>query len=74
MHLGSKKKKRISDVGYWRYSRQFNINPARRVLSVIEHGVVVQLETGLHAVVIVELDKGEAAALARGVFPGCNAD
>ncbi len=70
MHLGSQK----IDVGFWRYSRQFNVNSARRVLPVIEHRVVVQLEAGLHAIVVVELDKCEAAALAWGVFPGCDAD
>lgn len=70
MHLGSQK----IDAGYRGHSRQFNVDPARRVLPVIEHGVVVQLEAGLHAIVVVELDKGEAAALVRGVFPGCDAD
>lgn len=36
--------------------------------------MVVQLKAGLHAVVVVELDEGEAAAFAGGFFLGCDAD
>lgn len=37
--------------------------------------MVVQLETGLHAVIVVELDEGEASALVLGVILiGCDAD
>jgi hypothetical protein len=48
-------------------SRQLDIHASGRVLSVVEVGVVVQLETGLHAVVVVKLDEGKAAAFG-GVF------
>lgn len=56
------------------YSRQLDVDAARRVLAVVEGGVVVKLEAGLHAVVVVELDEGEAAALLRGLGLGCDAD
>lgn len=35
---------------------------------------MIQLEAGLHAVVVVELDEGEAAALGWGFFLSCDAD
>lgn len=54
--------------------RQLNIHPARRVLSIIEHGMVVQLEAGLHTIVVVEFDEGETAAFGGGFFLGCDAD
>jgi hypothetical protein len=45
------------------YSRQLDIHATRRVLAVVEGGMVVKLEAGLHAIVVVELDEGETAAL-----------
>ena len=36
--------------------------------------MVVQLETGLHAIVIVEFDEGEPTAFGGGFFLGCDAD
>lgn len=46
-------------------SRQFNIDPPGRVLLIIEHRVVIQLEAGLHAIVIIELNEAEPTALGR---------
>lgn len=53
----------------WQNSRQFHINPPRRILPVIESGVVVQFQTGLQAVVVIKLDECEASAsFTRVVF------
>lgn len=41
--------------------RQFNVNPARGVFAVIERRVMIELQTGLHTVVVVELDEPESA-------------
>lgn len=46
-------------------SRQLDVHASGRVLSVVEGGVVVQLEAGLHAVVVVKLNECKAAALLR---------
>lgn len=59
----------------WGNSRQLNVHASGRVLLVVEHGVVVQLEAGLHAVVVVELNECEATALVLGVILiGCDTD
>lgn len=42
--------------------RQFNIDTARRVFPVIERGVMIELQTGLHPIVVVELDESETTA------------
>jgi hypothetical protein len=56
-------------------SRQLNVHPSGRVFSVVEVGVVVQLETGLHAVVVVKLNECKATALVLGVIlVGSNTD
>lgn len=55
-------------------SRQLDVHASGRVLSVVEGGVVVQLQAGLHAVVVVKLDECEAAALLGVFFLGCDAD
>ena len=56
------------------YSRKFNIDTTRRVFSIVEVGVVVQFQAGLHAVVVVKFDEGETAAFGWGFFLGCDAD
>jgi hypothetical protein len=60
--------------GLGEYSRQLNVDAARRILAVVEGGVVVEFEAGLHAVVVVELNEGEAAALLGCLGLGCDAD
>lgn len=55
-------------------SRQLHINPPRRVFPVIKHRVVVQLETGLHAIKVFELDECKTAASGGLVLFGCDAD
>lgn len=54
-------------------SRQLDIDPPWRVLAIVEVGVVVQLERGLHPVVVLELDECKAAALLRLVLLCCDA-
>lgn len=60
--------------GERRNSRQLDVDCARRVLAVVEGGVVVQLEATLHAIKVVELDESESAALGRFFLLGCDAD
>ena len=49
-------------------SRQLNVHPSGRVFSIVESGVVVQLEAGFHAVVVIKLNECKAAALVLGVI------
>jgi hypothetical protein len=60
--------------GLGEYSRQLDVDAARRILAVVEGGVVVEFEAGLHAVVVVELNEGEAAALLGGLGLGRDTD
>ena len=55
-------------------SRQLDVHASGRVLSIVEGGVVVQLEASLHAVVVVKLNECEATALLGVFFLGCDAD
>lgn len=48
--------------------RQFNIDSPRGIFAIIEHGVVVELQAGLHAVIVVKFDKTESTAFGRFVF------
>ncbi len=54
------------------YSRQLNVDPARRRDAIVEHGVVKQLQARPHAAVRLELDEGKAAravAILFGAMP-----
>ena len=76
--LKPKKKCHIASFNYDapgdRNSRQLDVNCARRVLAVVEGGVVVQLEATLHAIKVVELDESESPALGRFFLLSCDAD
>jgi hypothetical protein len=50
------------------HSRQFDIDSPRGIFPIIEHGMMVEFQAGLHAVIVVKFDETETAAFGRFVF------
>ena len=55
-------------------ARQLHINPPRWILPIVERRVMIQLQTRLHAIEILELDECKAATFGWSVFLCCDAD